>query len=145
MNKKHTPAIIELAATYDRLANEANFDESKHPRADDGKFTSGGGSATVKKVDPASTPGNKQEQERNRQLDMRVKKNRQERTEFFARRAAAEATMQKMVRNAATRLDKANYVNNVLAHEKGDAEISAAHRTAIYAGLSYNSKLRRYE
>ena len=43
MNKKLNPAIIELAAKYDRLANEANFDESKHPRSDDGKFTSGGG------------------------------------------------------------------------------------------------------
>ena len=41
--KKLNPAIIELAAKYDRLANEANFDESKHPRSDDGKFTSGGG------------------------------------------------------------------------------------------------------
>jgi hypothetical protein len=146
MKKKLNPAIIELAAKYDRLANEANFDESKHPRSEDGKFTSGGGgSATVKKVDPASTPGYKQEQEKNRQLDAQVERNRQERSEFFARRAAAEATMQEKVRNAATRLDKANYVNNVLAHEKGDAEISAAHRTAIYAGLSYNSKLRRYE
>lgn len=37
------PAIIELAAKYDLLANEANFDESKHPRAIDGTFTSGGG------------------------------------------------------------------------------------------------------
>lgn len=43
MKKKLNPAIIELAAKYDRLANEANFDESKHPRSDDGKFTSGGG------------------------------------------------------------------------------------------------------
>lgn len=37
------PQIVELAAKRDRLANEANFDESKHPRALDGKFTSGGG------------------------------------------------------------------------------------------------------
>ena len=43
MKKKLNPAIIELAAKYDRLANEANFDESKHPRASDGKFSSGGG------------------------------------------------------------------------------------------------------
>jgi len=38
--------LIELARRYDervRLANEANFDESKHPRAADGKFSSGGG------------------------------------------------------------------------------------------------------
>ena len=149
MKTKLNPAIIELAAKYDRLANEAHFDESKHSRSDDGKFTSGGGggggSATLTKIDPASTPGYRQEQERNRQLDALVEKNRQERSEFFAKRAAAEVKMEKMVRNAATRLDKANYINNVLAHEKGDAEISAAHRTAIYAGLSYNSKLRRYE
>lgn len=43
MKEKLNPAIIELAAKYDRLANEANFDESKHPRSDDGKFSSGGG------------------------------------------------------------------------------------------------------
>jgi len=43
VKEKLNPAIIELAAKYDRLANEANFDESKHPRASDGKFTSGGG------------------------------------------------------------------------------------------------------
>lgn len=43
MKIKLNPAIIELAAKYDRLANEENFDESKHPRADDGKFSSGGG------------------------------------------------------------------------------------------------------
>lgn len=42
MKKKLNPAIIELAAKYDRLANEANFDESKHPRSEDGKFSSGG-------------------------------------------------------------------------------------------------------
>lgn len=38
--------LIDLARRYDervRLANEANYDESKHPRAEDGKWTSGGG------------------------------------------------------------------------------------------------------
>ena len=36
--------LVELAARRDAaLANEANYDESKHPRADDGKWTSGGG------------------------------------------------------------------------------------------------------
>ena len=44
MKKRLNPAIVELAARYDRLSNEANFDESKHPRSDDGRFTSGGGS-----------------------------------------------------------------------------------------------------
>ena len=40
--------LIDLARRYDervRLANEANYDESKHPRAEDGKWTSGGGGA----------------------------------------------------------------------------------------------------
>lgn len=145
--KRLAPAIIELAAKYDRLANEANFDESKHPRANDGKFTSGGGgsSATVKKVDPASTPGHRQEQEKNRQLDAQVAKNRQRTSQFFAERASHEVRMQKMVRNAATRLDQANYINNVLAHEKSEAAISAAHRTAVYAGLKYNPKTHQYE
>lgn len=42
--KYELPAhILALAARRDALANEANFDESKHPRADDGKFSSGGG------------------------------------------------------------------------------------------------------
>ena len=38
--------LIDLARRFDErvhLANEANFDESKHPRSDDGKFSSGGG------------------------------------------------------------------------------------------------------
>ena len=52
MKKKLNPPIIELAAKYDRLANEANFDESKHPRADDGKFSSGGGAASGKSPSP---------------------------------------------------------------------------------------------
>lgn len=42
--KYELPAnIIALAARRDALANEANFDESKHPRDEDGKFSSGGG------------------------------------------------------------------------------------------------------
>ena len=38
--------LIDLARRFDErvhLANEVNFDESKHPRSDDGKFSSGGG------------------------------------------------------------------------------------------------------
>ena len=53
MKKKLNPAIIELAAKYDRLANEANFDESKHPRSDDGKFTSGGGGGAASGKSPS--------------------------------------------------------------------------------------------
>ena len=35
-----------------RLRNEANFDESKHPRSEDGKFSSGGGAASGKSPSP---------------------------------------------------------------------------------------------
>ena len=50
--------LIDLARRYDervRLANEANYDESKHPRAEDGKWTStggGGGAASGKSPSP---------------------------------------------------------------------------------------------
>ncbi len=38
------PLIIELAGRRDAaLVNEAGYDESKHPRAEDGKWTNGGG------------------------------------------------------------------------------------------------------
>lgn len=42
--------IEELAAKRDGilLADEVNFDESKHPRADDGRFSSGGGVRATK-------------------------------------------------------------------------------------------------
>ena len=144
--------LIELARRYDervRLANEANYDESKHPRGEDGKWTSAGGGsggATVKKVDPKTTPGYKQEQKMNRDLDAQVAKNRQRNSEFFAKRASYEAKLQSTIRRAGTRLDHANIVNAVFSHYPKDAAaISAAHRTAIYAGLTYNRATHRYE
>ena len=106
----------------------------------------GSGGATVKKVDPKTTPGYKQEQKMNRDLDAQVAKNRQRNSEFFAKRASYEAKLQSTIRRAGTRLDHANIVNAVFSHyPKDDAAISAAHRTAIYAGLKYNHKLHRYE
>ena len=42
MKKKLNPAIIELAAKYDRLANEWN--EIDHPRDEQGQFTDKGAS-----------------------------------------------------------------------------------------------------
>lgn len=41
--------LIDLAKRFDdraALANEANYDESKHPRGEDGKWTSGGGAGS---------------------------------------------------------------------------------------------------
>ena len=69
--KKLNPAIIELAAKYDRLANEANFDESKHPRSDDGKFTSvggGGGSGSKESGSEKSSDSQPEAKTRLRQM-----------------------------------------------------------------------------
>ena len=61
---KLRPEIVELAAKFDRIANEANFDESKHPRANDGKFTSGGGGSGGGSGEGGSTDGQTQAKEK---------------------------------------------------------------------------------
>lgn len=68
--KKLNPAIIELAAKYDRLANEANFDESKHPRADDGKFSSGGGGKSAGETQSGGGTSYREKQIAARQADV---------------------------------------------------------------------------
>lgn len=64
------PAIIELAAKYDRLANEANFDESKHPRAEDGKFSSGGGGGSGSKESGSEKSSDSQPEAKTRLMKM---------------------------------------------------------------------------
>lgn len=70
MKKKLNPAIIELAAKYDRLANEVNFDESKHPRADDGKFSSGGGGKSAGETQSGGGTSYREKQIAARQADV---------------------------------------------------------------------------
>ncbi len=144
--------LLALAKRFDDRMSLANvIDANGAGHGADGRFDgsgSGGGSggATVKKVDPKTTPGYKQEQKLNRDLDAQVATNRQRNSDFFAKRASYEAKLQSTIRRAGTRLDHANIVNAVFSHyPNDDAAISAAHRTAIYAGLKYNRKLHRYE
>lgn len=45
-------SLLRRLARYSRALYSANFDESKHPRADDGKFTSGPGGGGTSKDEP---------------------------------------------------------------------------------------------
>lgn len=163
--------LIDLARRFDervRLANEANFDESKHPRSDDGKFSSGGGggSATVKKVDPSSTPGYRQEQEKNRQLDAQVAKVQSGLRKFEATERKAREFMMGGKIPWGDRSKATSVVNDKLAewragmrykpepgtvpyhHEvlqRTRENIRGLHMAAIKAGLTYNPKTHKYE
>lgn len=138
--------LIDLARRYDervRLANEANFDESKHPRAEDGKWTSGGASA---KPFHSSDGGG----------FMRS-------TERIAEEGAQKAIRAKgAVKNPATRAERARSINDDLAfhrnevkgkgasndfewREAGYNSVRATHRAAIYLGLKYNRATHQYE
>ncbi len=124
--KRLAPTIIELAAKHDRLANEANFDESKHPRANDGKFSStggGGGSGGGSKLS-----GGK-------------------RTRFVADTNDSLTNARTRMRNriAEARVFKAEsgkYNSDTL--KSGLNEIAAIHARAIRSGLKYDSGSRAY-
>jgi hypothetical protein len=137
MKKKLNLAIIELAAKYDRLANEANFDESKHPRADDGKFTSGGGGS-------ATTPKGRTDGFRDSPRETQKK---------------ADSLVARIGElGAKSRADKADVINSQLRRNREDVKskskdiksggynaVRAAHRAALMMGLTYNPKTHQYE
>ena len=129
--------LLALAKRFDErraLENEANFDESKHPRANDGKFSStGGGGATPK--------GDGSESVRQKSGKYKVA------AETFARFMGAQKS----------RADIVSGLNGMLQQGRrgvraggesaaaGIAERKAAHRVAIQMGFKYNSRLRKYE
>ena len=142
MKKKLNPAIIELAAKYDRLANEANFDESKHPRANDGKFTSGGGGS-------AGGESQKKPMERN---DSRRN------PDFVESRRAKELASDLRGKHGSNRSAISGEINKLLKYDREDVRskdegIAAtayngrreSHRAAIILGLKYNPKTHQYE
>ena len=152
---KLNPAIIELAAKYDRLANEANFDESKHPRANDGKFTSGGGGSSggVKglewkdsegvtnskrfsfvnyaKMGSAAISSKSSRGEKAKEINGLIAYTREERK---GARAASEELFGPESRDDATRRRRA-----------GRAQVKGLHVAAIRAGLTYNRTTHQYE
>ena len=117
------------------LANE--YDESKHPRAEDGKWASGGGSGGG---------------------------GRKPRTDGFrdspqetAKKAQSLASRVDEL-GAKTRADRADVINHQLRNNRRDVKsrsfdiksggynsVRAAHKAAIILGLSYNRSLHQYE
>lgn len=142
MKKKLNPAIIELAARYDRLANEANFDESKHPRSDDGKFTSGGGGS-------AGGGSKKKPMERS---DSRRN------PDFVENLRAKELASDLKGKHGSNRSAISGEINKLLKYDREDVRskdegIAAtayngrreSHRAAIILGLKYNRSTHQYE
>ena len=120
--------LIELARRYDermRLANEADYDESKHPRAEDGKWTSAGGGTG------ASKPWSTQEAD-DWSRDVIYRSNDITRDSIASR-----------VNKAKMELGRATTRDDDIAFRKGRRV--ALHRAAIAAGLKYNMKTYQYE
>ena len=140
MKKKLNPAIIELAAKYDRLANEANFDESKHPRADDGKFSSGGGTSTgTAKEERASRRMSQTSGDVNAWLSgdkIRWADRSLARNDLAHELSAARAAV-KSKGPSKTLTDQEK--------ENGRRGVRSLHIAAILQGFTYNPKTHQYE
>lgn len=141
--KYELPAnILALAARRDALANEANFDESKHPRAEDGKFTSGGGGKSSGGGNDRPDGGFKAEKDR------------------YTIASQAAKTASRISSYSLDRAGRAREINDGLQMFRGRLRgqrhdhwnrleeyesVRAQHRAAIYLGLNYNPKTHQYE
>ena len=141
MQKKLNPAIIELAAMYDRLANEANFDESKHPRSDGGKFTSvGGGGKSDGKADDKGGRVSK----RDEYAEHLVKRTSAE-GKFAGKHSPSQINKALSMLRDAHSARKAGFTG-VGGSDKGDvADRKSIHAAAIRLGFKYNPKTHQYE
>ena len=141
MKIKLNPAIIELAAKYDRLANEANFDESKHPRAADGKFSSGGGGGGGKSDGKAQDGGNKTIKKQAEGMKATADKNIRIMAEGGSRKDTLDIINGELksgrwaVKNGGRDVDRA----------EGISRRKAAHRLAILSGFKFNRSTGNYE
>lgn len=173
MKIKLNPAIIELAAKYDRLANEANFDESKHPRAEDGKFTSGAGGSggssgrddvvvvdgDINEITGGSLPELTHEQRARGEAMAALRKSKTYQSASAERKAQMLDTETKRTlrKNLYTSLEKkvgagaaveifrATGLSDLDIHGDPAKVERAAHRAAILSGLKYNPKTHQYE
>lgn len=165
MKKKLNPAIIELAAKYDRLANEANFDESKHPRASDGKFSSGGGGGGKSAGETQSGGGGGDKPKGLEYKDSQGQLNSVEH-DYANMLKSGRAVMSRETPRA-KKARVINYLINDTRKNRGDfaedlfgpasdddktrhrrasrATIKALHVAAIEGGLKYNPKTHQYE
>ena len=171
--KSLAPTILSLAEKYDRLANEANFDESKHPRAEDGKFTDSGGAGGGTLDDRIAEQTREYLDALNRGLspepppEMRARGEAMQRLRKSASYQSASGERKKFMldtetqrvlrKNLYTSLEKK--VGTGMALElfrtTGLSELDihgdpakverAAHRAAILSGLTYNRSTHQYE
>ena len=143
MKKKLNPAIIELAARYDRLANEANFDESKHPRAEDGKFTWGGGGGGGKS-DGKAQDGGGEKSKRDEYAEHLVKRTSAE-GKFAGKHSPAQINKALAMLRDSHSARKSGFTG-VGGSDKGDvADRKSIHAAAIRLGFKYNPKTHQYE
>ena len=141
MKKKLNPAIIELAAKYDRLANEANFDESKHPRSDDGKFTSGGGGGSSGKSDGKTQGSGKSLKE---QADA-LKGPADQFIRFIAEGGNRKETLEIINGELLSGRWHVKHGGRDEDRVEGLSRRKAAHRLAILSGFKFNRSTGNYE
>ena len=137
--------LIDLARRFDervRLANEANFDESKHPRSADGKFSSGGGGSAG--GGPKKKPMERSDSRRN--------------PDFVESLRAKELASDLKGKHGSNRSAISGEINKLLKYDREDVRskdegIAAtayngrreSHRAAIILGLKYNRSTHQYE
>ena len=138
--------LIDLARRFDErvmLANEANYDESKHPRAEDGKWTSGAGGASSKASE--ETKGKLQKMLKHEAISVAAGGNPATagkdaiHFEYRGKQYYVGKDNEHMVKQ----FEDAGLVKRIGA---GGATLTkAAHRSSILAGLKYNHSTHQYE
>ena len=168
--------LIELARRYDervRLANEASYDESKHPRAEDGKWTSAGGGSggssggddgvvvdgDLNDLVGGSLPELTHWQRTRGEAGAALHKSKAYQSASAARRAQMLDTEtkrelrkslytsleRKVGTGAALELFRATGLSDLEIHGDPAKVERAAHRAAILSGLKYNRSTHQYE
>ena len=132
--------LIDLAKRFDervRLANEANYDESKHPRAEDGKWTSGGsGSGSSGKTGGGESLKNKAD---------KLKGPADQFIRFIAEGGSRKDTLD--VVNGELLSGRWRVKNGGRDEDRveGLSRCKAAHRLAILSGFKFNRGTGKYE
>lgn len=136
--------LIDLARRFDervRLANEANFDESKHPRAADGKFSSGGGGGSSGKSDGKTQGSGKSLKE---QADA-LKGPADQFIRFIAEGGNRKETLEIINGELLSGRWRVKHGGRDEDRVEGLSRRKAAHRLAILSGFKFNRSTGSYE
>ena len=132
--------FVELAKRFDervRLANKANYDESKHPRAEDVKWTSVGGSGGG-----GSTNGGAKRDDYTESL---VKRTESEGKTIFGKYSPSQINKSLSMLRDAHSARKSGFTG-VGGSDRGDAaDRKSIHAAAIKMGFKYNRSTHQYE